>query len=340
MGDEHSIIELTVPAGDVDEAVARVCDEWGVTREAVQVDQLGAAAGQDAPAERVLLRITLLAPGAESDFDDDESLDPELEQARSTLQDLLEHMHVRAEVVAGYGQQDPESDGPAIVLDVRGDDLDPLIGRHGETLTALQYITRLILSKQFSHNVDLVVDVQGHKQRREEQLRRMAHRMAEQAAERQRVMSLEPMPANERRIIHLELRDHPDVTTESVGDGDRRKVTIVPKKRDSNALALAGAGPLDPHGRQPRSLSRHRACRQRPDGRWATAGGNCSVCLPDRSRPGVCPRSGHRVRGRSGLEPARRHSSGQPRPPAKARPSKMCTAPQAGSSFCAPGRRR
>jgi|SRR5579859_7634000 len=235
MVEEHSIIELTVPAADVDDAVARVCDEWGVAREAVKVDQLDASAGQGAAPDRVLLRITLLTAGAGADFDDDDdaSLDPELEQARSTLQDLLEHMQVRAEVVAGYGQKDPEAEGPVIVLDVRGDDLDPLIGRHGETLTALQYITRLILSKQFSHNVDLVVDVQGHKQRREEQLRRMARRMAEQAADRQRVMSLEPMPANERRIIHLELRDHPDVTTESIGDGDRRKVTIVPKKRDT-----------------------------------------------------------------------------------------------------------
>jgi len=192
MVEEHSIIELTVPPADVDEAVARVCDEWGVAREAVQVDQLDASAGQGATADRVLLRITLLTSSADTDFDedDDASLDPELEQARSTLQDLLEHMQVRAEVVAGYGQKDPEAEGPVIVLDVRGEDLDPLIGRHGETLTALQYITRLILSKQFSHNVDLVVDVQGHKQRREEQLRRMARRMAEQAADRQRVMSL------------------------------------------------------------------------------------------------------------------------------------------------------
>ena len=236
MAEEHSIIELTVPPDDVEDAVARVCDEWGVDREAVRVDQLDASAGQGATPDRVLVRITLLAPGADAGFDQDDeaSLDPELEQARSTLQDLLEHMRVNAEVVASFGQQDPESEGPVILLDVRGDDLDPLIGRRGETLGALQYITRLILSKEFGHNVDLVVDVQGHKQRREEQLRRMARRMAEQVAERQRVMSLEPMPASERRIIHLELRDHPDVMTESVGDGDRRKVTIVPKQRASN----------------------------------------------------------------------------------------------------------
>jgi len=231
MGDEHSIIELTVPANDVDDAVARVCDEWGVDREGVQVDQLEAPGG--GALDRVLLRITLLADDSNADFDQEDEADgaSELEQARTVLQELLDHMQVKAEVVASLGQGDPESEGPVFILDVRGDDLEPLIGRRGETLTALQYITRLILSKKFSRNVDLVVDVQGHKQRREEQLRRMARRMAEQAAERQRVMSLEPMPANERRIIHLELRDHPDVITESVGDGDRRKVTIVPKQR-------------------------------------------------------------------------------------------------------------
>ncbi len=232
MVDEHSSIELTVPPADVDEAVARVCDEWGVGREAVTVDQLAAA--PNTPPDRVVLRITLLAPETDAGFDEDDdggSLDPQLEQARSVLQDLLALMQVRADVAAAYGQADPEAEGPVIVLDIQGEDLDPLIGRRGETLAALQYIARLILAKQFARNVDLVVDVQGHKQRREDQLRRMARRMAEQAAQRQRVMTLEPMPANERRIIHLELREHPDVTTESVGDGDRRKVTIIPKTK-------------------------------------------------------------------------------------------------------------
>jgi spoIIIJ-associated protein len=77
--------------------------------------------------------------------------------------------------------------------------------------------------------VSLAVDVEGYRQRREQQLRRMAQRLAEQAVERGRTMTLEPMPANERRIIHLELRDHLAVRTESVGEGDRRKVTIIPK---------------------------------------------------------------------------------------------------------------
>jgi spoIIIJ-associated protein len=241
MGEENSIIELTVPAGDVDDAVGRVCDEWGVERDAVQVDQLDAPPGQGQAAGRVHLRITLLEPGSETDLDADvetevdSNVDPELQQGRQVLEDLLERMHLTAQVQASRGQPETEADAPVMVLDVQGDDLDPLIGRRGETLAALQYITRLILSKQFGHSVDLVVDVQGHKQRRDDQLRRMARRMAEQAAERQRVMTLEPMPANERRIIHLELRDHPDVVTESVGEGTHRKVTIIPRARQTGS---------------------------------------------------------------------------------------------------------
>src|SRR6185295_5511751 len=134
---------------------------------------------------------------------------------------------------------------------VQGDDLDPLLSRRGETLVALQYITRLILSKQFGHSLDLVVDVQGHKQRREEQLRRMARRMAEQAAERQRVMTLEPMPANERRLIHLELRDHPDGITESCVEGTHRKVTIIPRQKTAGSEHIVRARRTLRHRPQP-----------------------------------------------------------------------------------------
>jgi len=77
--------------------------------------------------------------------------------------------------------------------------------------------------------VNLVVDVQGYKQRREQNLRRLAERMATQAVRSGHTVYLEPMPPYERRIIHLALRDHPDVTTQSVGEGNRRRVTIIPR---------------------------------------------------------------------------------------------------------------
>ncbi|HLE27182.1 MAG TPA: RNA-binding cell elongation regulator Jag/EloR [Anaerolineales bacterium] len=155
--------------------------------------------------------------------------DHRLHTARHTLAELLSKMKISAQVTARWGELDEDTQERPLVLDVHGDDLSMLIGRKGETLTALQYITRLIVSKTLNEGFNLVVDVEGYRERRAEQLRHLAQRMAEQVVQRGRTMSLEPMPASERRIIHLELRDHPQVRTESVGEGDRRKVTIIPK---------------------------------------------------------------------------------------------------------------
>jgi spoIIIJ-associated protein len=154
--------------------------------------------------------------------------------AQQTLRELLDRLQVKASVTAHWAEaadeQDKE-DGPPLVLDIRGDDLGVLIGRRGETLSSLQYITRLIVSQKVSGNVNLVVDVESYKARREQQLRQLAQRMAERVASTRKPIALEPMPPSERRIIHLTLRDHPVVTTESVGRDEDRKVTIILKSR-------------------------------------------------------------------------------------------------------------
>jgi len=160
---------------------------------------------------------------------DPEPEDSTLHLARQALEELLGKMNVSASVQASWGAPDEPGEAPPLRLEVLGDDLGALIGRKGETLAALQYIARLITSKRLNASVNLIVDVEGYRQRREQQLRRMAQRLAEQAIQRQRTLTLEPMPPSERRIIHLELREHPAVRTESVGEGDRRKVTIIPK---------------------------------------------------------------------------------------------------------------
>jgi spoIIIJ-associated protein len=113
---------------------------------------------------------------------------------------------------------------------VHGDDLSILIGRRAETLNALQYISNLIVSKELGKPLSLVIDVEGYRARREGQIRQLARRMADQAIKTGRRQVLEPMPANERRIIHLELRDNENVVTESIGEEPRRKVTILPKE--------------------------------------------------------------------------------------------------------------
>jgi spoIIIJ-associated protein len=135
---------------------------------------------------------------------------------------------VDAHVTAHYGEKGENGETP-ILVDIRGDDLSVLIGRRSETLNALQYISSLIVSKDSGHYVQLVVDVEGYRSRRERQLRQLAKRMAEQAIRSRRRQVLEPMSASDRRVIHLELRSNPEVDTLSVGDEPNRKVTIVPR---------------------------------------------------------------------------------------------------------------
>ena len=149
--------------------------------------------------------------------------------ARETVEELLERMNVQARVSVHQGEAEDEKDRVPVLVDVRGDDLSILIGPKAETLNALQYIAGLIVSKEIGKSVPLVVDVEGYRARRSQQIRQLARRMAEQAVRTGRRQVLEPMPANERRLVHIELRDHPNVATESIGEEPRRKVTIVPK---------------------------------------------------------------------------------------------------------------
>jgi spoIIIJ-associated protein len=104
-----------------------------------------------------------------------------------------------------------------------------LIGRHTETLNAFQFVASLIVGRETEDWVQLVVDVEGFRDRRKKQLIQMATRLAEQVVKSGKRLSLEPMPSAERRIVHIALREHPDVTTESVGEEPHRKITIVPK---------------------------------------------------------------------------------------------------------------
>jgi spoIIIJ-associated protein len=147
---------------------------------------------------------------------------------RETVAELLERMGFSAEIQSHWGEPDAPGETRYLHVDVEGDNLGALIGRKSETLSAFQYITRLIVGKELEAPAPVIVDVDGYRARREDQLRRMARQMAKQAVDQNRTMRLEPMPPNERRIIHIELRENDAVTTESIGEGDRRKVTIIP----------------------------------------------------------------------------------------------------------------
>jgi spoIIIJ-associated protein len=239
MREQRLSVEVTAPT--LEEAVARGAAELGVKADELEVQVLdeGGKGMFGLGLRQPRVRLTVKAAGPSQDReppaaprapelpeqDDEEAL----RVTTDTLNELLERMGVDAKVLARWGEP-TEPDAPRHVLvDLHGSDLSILIGHRGETLAALQYITRLIVGKELHHPLPIVLDVEGYRARRERQLRQLAQRMAQQAIERGRTMTLEPMPANERRIIHLELRDHSQVRTESIGEGDHRKVTIIPR---------------------------------------------------------------------------------------------------------------
>lgn len=117
-----------------------------------------------------------------------------------------------------------------ILINLRGDGLGVLIGKHGRTLASLQYLTNLAAGKLYHHRYFVLLDVENYRIRREQTLTTLAIRLAEKAKRTGAPVSLEPMDPAERRMIHLALQEDPDIATESEGEGARRHIVILPKK--------------------------------------------------------------------------------------------------------------
>ena len=159
----------------------------------------------------------------------EDDLDEDAIVGRQVLSELLVKLGVEAQVSVHLTDDDDEGEEPHWMLNVTGERINRLIGRRGETLSCLQHIVRLICSRRLERRANIIVDVAGYKNGRSNRLRGLANRLAKQAVQQGRTITLEPMHANERRIIHLTLRGRQDVTTRSVGEGRTRKVTIVPR---------------------------------------------------------------------------------------------------------------
>lgn len=243
MTDNKTTLEVIAPS--VDEAVEKGLDQLGLPRDAVSVEILDEGQGGflGIGGRQVRIRLTLVDEGeqvseveAEIEGEEPEEFEDELEEAKvkalRIVKMLLDKMGISAKTTARIMEPEDENDQQLVLVEVTGKDLSILIGRRAETLNSLQYITSLLLNQQMGRWVPLVIDVQGYRFRRERQLRQLARRMADQVVATGRRQVLEPMPANERRIIHMELRFHPFVTTESVGEEPKRKTTIFLKPKE------------------------------------------------------------------------------------------------------------
>lgn len=249
MASARASVEVT--ARTVEEAIEQGLAQLGASRDEVEIEVLhpGRSGVFGLGAQDASVRLTrIVTPQTEIKAAAEETMEhlaaeemakppshphwpPEtVELAVNLLQELIDRMGVKGKVLARVSDEFSDEEGVhTLVLNVTGKDLGILIGRQAETLQALQYIVRLMLSKRLAHWEPVVVDVESYRVRRRRALQRLALRMAERAVSTHRRVILEAMPANERRIVHLALREHPSVITKSTGEGDRRKVTIIPK---------------------------------------------------------------------------------------------------------------
>ncbi len=206
--------EITITAKTVDEAIELALKELDAERAKVEIDVVsrGKAGILGIGSEPAKVRVALL--DAPSDV---------VTTTTEVLDEIISLLGV--DVVTSLTQADKENlGGPA--FDIEGDDAGLLIGRRGETLKSLQFLVKYMVSQKLGVNANLQVDVEGYQERRNEALGNMARRVAQRVMDSGNPISLEPMPANERRIVHLTLADHARVTTESAGSGMSRQVVV------------------------------------------------------------------------------------------------------------------
>ena len=154
----------------------------------------------------------------------DEELDRIADTAIAALQDILKYFNVGEVTIDEY-----EGDEGELILDITGDDLAVLIGRHGKTLDALQFLVSAITVRTIGYRYPVVVDIEGYKGRQREKLESIARSSANRAASQNRSIKLRPMTPYERRIVHIALRDDDRVETASEGEGSARHVVILPR---------------------------------------------------------------------------------------------------------------
>ena len=154
----------------------------------------------------------------------EEELDAIADTAIAALQDILKYFNVGEVTIDEY-----EGDEGELILDITGDDLAILIGRHGRTLDALQFVVSAITVRSMGFRYPVIVDVEGYKSRQREKLESIARSTANKAASQHRRVKMRPMTPYERRIVHIALRDDDRVDTVSEGEGSARHVVVVPR---------------------------------------------------------------------------------------------------------------
>jgi spoIIIJ-associated protein len=150
------------------------------------------------------------------------NLDEQVKEASELLAQILELMNEKSEIRRGEGDRE------SLELEIKGDGSGILIGRHGQTLDALEYLLNRIVARRIKDAMPILLDTESYRARRRQQLHRMALSIGERAKREHEAIRLDPMPPRDRRIVHLALKDDPMITTRSAGEGFLRSVEVVP----------------------------------------------------------------------------------------------------------------
>jgi len=211
---------IEIVAATVEQAIEKAEAQLGLSRDQFEVEVVreGKSGILGVGGKEALIRVIPVTPP--------EKACPELVEG-DAVKVVAEILETLLGLLGVTGKVEVLSDEIPLALDIKGDDLGILIGRRGQTLACLEYITKLIVVGRLKAWLPLTVDVAGYKERRRDSLQRLALYLAEQVKSRRCAITMEPMPANERRIVHLTLADNPDVTTQSIGEGEGRKVVIL-----------------------------------------------------------------------------------------------------------------
>jgi spoIIIJ-associated protein len=218
-------------AKSAEEAIEKICEELGRQREELEFEVIeeksrGIFGLMGNKRVKVRARLKEVQPDQEKGQGAQEAVNDALTYAKTVLERIIAG-------IAAPSQVEARVEEGSIYLNIKGDGSGLLIGRHGQTLDAIQYIVGRIVGKQLGEKKVIVVDTERYRERRKENLERLSRHMAEKAKSTGRAISLQPMSASDRRIVHLALKYDREIETRSEGEGGMRSIKIIPRKRGS-----------------------------------------------------------------------------------------------------------
>jgi len=220
-------------AKSAEEAIEEICKELGKEREELEFEVIEEKSrGILGLMRNKRVKVRARLRGAQKDQEKGHEKETQearadvLTYAKTVLERIIEGITVPAQVEGRVEEG-------TIYLNIKGDGSGLLIGRHGQTLDAIQYIVGRIVGKQLGEKRMVVVDTERYRERRQENLEQVSRRMAEKAKSTGRAVSLQPMSASDRRIVHLALKHDREIETRSEGEGGMKSIKIIPRKKGS-----------------------------------------------------------------------------------------------------------